>query len=88
MKNKMKLFLYNLSIKISNEIKKESEIDFSLYSQGKKVKIISISHLPSVGQIIYKSDSLFKGDDYKFLIESIELSETGFTGNLHGTLIK
>ncbi len=88
MKKKLKLFLYKLSMEISKEIKKETEIDFDIYSGGKKIKTISICHIPSVGDIIYKSDSLFNGDDYIFKIESIELSETGFTGNLHGTLIK
>lgn len=88
MKNKLKLFIYNLSAKISKEIRKETEIDFSLYSQGEKIKTISICHKPNIGDVIYKSDSLFNNEDYKFKIELVELSETGYTGKLHGTLLK
>lgn len=70
---------------IVDELRQEHYIAFSLIDEnGNKLDSIEMMHKPSAGDIIHNTNELKTHLQYRFKIETVELSDTGYTGNLYG----
>ncbi len=85
MKKLIKNFIHSIVFEIVNDLRDEMYTAYSLIEDGEFIDSIEMKHKPSKSDVINNTDE--PHNKYKFLVEKVELSDTGFTGKIYGKKI-
>ena len=90
-KNQLTNYLRNILSSVVGEYHSHLYTEYNLINEDTEKRIdehVELSHKPSSGDVIHCTDSIYQSEHFKFKVSLVELSSTGFTGNLYGTLVK
>lgn len=80
-------YIKSIITEIITDFHSDLKCSYTLYENGSIIDRIEIIQKPSRGDIIINKKEINSFSDYRFEITRVEISKTGYTGNLYGRVL-